>query len=723
MSLKNWSTLGVAASAAISASMMLSLTAQQSAFAQAAAASAPAVPPIAAKAAWSEVRHGETVTDDYRWLQKKEDPKVIDYLNAENAYTSAMTSGVQALADKLFAETKGRMKETDLSVPVRRGKYYYYSRTEAGKQYGINCRRLADAQMNYDEKAAEEILLDQNELAKGQKFFMVAGTLVSPDDRYLAYLTDTTGYRQFKLQIKDLKTGELLSDTAERVTSMAWAADNKTMFYVQEDATTKRSDRLFRVQLGGKAQEIYHEKVEQFGIGVGTTHDKKFIQLQAYATDTSEVWLIPAERPLDEFKTVLGRTKGHRYSVDHRAGNLFIRTNKNAKNFRIVTTPVGKVAEKNWKEIVKHRDDVLIGNYEVFRDFLAVTEKTKALNRTRIYNFNTKQWKNVQFNDEVYLAGSGGTPEYTAQKLRMSYQSPTTPPMVMDVNMATGERTILKQQEVVGGFDASQYEARRLWATAKDGVKVPLWAVYKKGVKLDGTAPTLLYSYGSYGISTEATFSLARLSLLDRGVIYVQAHIRGGTDLGERWHEDGMLMKKKNTFTDFIAAAEFLIQEKWTSKDKLIIQGGSAGGLLMGAVVNMRPDLFKAVHAAVPFVDVMNTMMDASLPLTTGEYLEWGDPNNKAAYDYMRSYSPYDNIEKKSYPAMLVTTGLNDSQVMYWEPAKYVAKLRAHKTDSNPLLLKTNMAAGHGGASGRYDAIKEGAFNFAWMLSQWGIAE
>lgn len=716
MSLKNWPALG--------ASILMAITTQQSAFAQTAtpAASTP-VPPIAAKAAWSEVRHGETVTDDYRWLQKKEDPKVIDYLNAENAYTSAMTSGVQALADKLFAETKGRMKETDLSVPVRRGKYYYYSRTEAGKQYGINCRRLADAQMNYDEKATEEILLDQNELAKGQKFFMVAGTSVSPDDRYLAYLTDTTGYRQFKLQIKDLKTGELLSDTAERVTSMAWAADNMTLFYVQEDATTKRSDRLFRFQLGAKAQEIYHEKVEQFGIGVGTTHDRKFIQLQAFATDTSEIWMIPSDRPLDEFKTVLGRTKGHRYSVDHREGNLFIRTNKNAKNFRIVSTPVGKVAEKNWKEIVKHSDDVLIGNYEVFRDFLAVTEKTKALNRTRIYHFKTKQWKNVQFNDEVYLAGSAGTPEYTAQKLRMSYQSPTTPPMVMDVNMATGERTILKQQEVVGGFDASKYEARRLWATAKDGVKVPLWAVYKKGVKFDGTAPTLLYSYGSYGISTEATFSLSRLSLLDRGVIYVQAHIRGGTDLGERWHEDGMLMKKKNTFTDFIAAAEYLIQEKWTSKDKLIIQGGSAGGLLMGAVVNMRPDLFKAVHAAVPFVDVMNTMMDASLPLTTGEYLEWGDPNNKAAYDYMRSYSPYDNIEKKSYPAMLVTTGLNDSQVMYWEPAKYVAKLRAHKTDNHPLLLKTNMAAGHGGASGRYDAIKEGAFNFAWMLSQWGITE
>ena len=682
-------------------------------------------PPMAAKIQWSEIRHGETVTDDYRWLQKKEDPKVIDYLNAENAYTLVMTNGVQTLADKLFAETKGRMQETDLSVPVRRGKYYYYNRTEAGKQYIINCRRLADVQMNYDEKATEEILLDQNELAKGQEFFMVEGSFVSPNDRYIAYLTDTTGYRQYKLQIKDLKTGDLLSESAERVTSFAWAADNKTAFYVQEDLTTKRSDRLFRLILGTgtAAVEIYQEKIEQFGIEVGATDDKKFIALQAFATDTSETWLLPADKPLDPFKTVLGRAKGHRYGIVHRDGMLYIRTNKNAKNFRVVIAPVAKPIEKNWGKFIKHDSKVLIDNVEVFRDFLAVTEKTNALNRTRIYNFKSKQWKTVQFNDEVYLAMSTGTHEYTSTKLRMSYQSPTTPATVMDIDMATGARTILKQQEVVGGFDASKYEARRLWATAKDGVKVPLWAVYKKGVKFDGSAATLLYSYGSYGVSTEATFSLSRLSLLDRGVIYVEAHIRGGTDLGESWHDDGMLMKKKNTFTDFIAAAEFLIQEKWTSKDKLIIQGGSAGGLLMGAVVNMRPDLFHAVHAAVPFVDVINTMMDASLPLTTGEYLEWGNPNEKAAYDYMRSYSPYDNIEKKVYPAMLVTTSLNDSQVMYWEPAKYVAKLRANKTDSNPLLLQTNMAAGHGGASGRYDAIKEGSFYFAWMLSQWGIKE
>ena len=680
-------------------------------------------PPVATKVHWQETRHGEVVTDDYRWLQKKENPDVIAYLNAENDYTSAMTKGVQELADKLFSETKARMKENDLSVPVRRGNYYYYSRTEAGKQYPINCRRPANAKMLYDESTKEEILLDQNELAAGQSYFSIAAMLISPNDQFLAYTTDTTGFRQYQLHIKDLKTGQLLSDSAERVTSLAWAADNKTLFFVQEDATTKRSDRLFRIQLGGKPTELYYEVVEQFNIAVGASPDKKLIMLFAQSTDTSEVSLLAADKPFDNFKSVLGRTKGHRYDVDHRNGQLIIRTNDHAKNFRVVVSPFATPTSPHWKTLVKHDKDVLITGVEVFQDFAVIHEKTKALNRSRIYQFSTKKWKTVQFDDPVYLAISAGTPEYTSQFVRLSYQSPVTPPTIMDIDMRTGQRIILKQQEVVGGYDANRYETKRLWATAKDGVKVPLWIVYKKGVKLDGSAPTLLYSYGSYGISTEATFSLSRISLLERGVVYVQAHIRGGTDLGESWHDDGMLMKKKNTFTDFIASAEYLIQEKWTSPKRLIIQGGSAGGLLMGAVVNMRPDLFHAVHAAVPFVDVMNTMMDASLPLTTGEYLEWGDPNEKAAYDYMLSYSPYDNIERKAYPSMLVTTGLNDSQVMYWEPAKYVAKLRAFKTDNNPLLLKTNMAAGHGGASGRYNALKESSFNFAWMLNQWGITE
>ena len=681
------------------------------------------VAPVANKVKWQESRHGEVITDDYRWLQKKDQPEVIAYLNAENAYTEAMTAGIQPLADKLYTEIKGRIKEADLSVPKRRGNYYYYSRTETGKQYPLLCRRHADAKMAYDEQAREEILLDQNEMAKAHKFFSLGDSSVSPDEQLLAFVTDTVGYRQYQLQIKDLKSGQLLADTVPRVTSMAWAADNKTLFFVQEDATTKRSDRLFRMELGKAPVEVKYEADEQFSLTVGTSHDKKFIVLNSEATDTSETLLLAADQPAAAFKSVLGREKGHRYSVEHRNGELFIVTNKDAKNFRVVRAPLVTPDSKHWQEVVKHDPEALVLSADVFKDFMVVVEKSQALNRARIYDFNSKQWKTVKFDDPVYLATGAGTPEFSATKFRMFYQSPVTPPTTIDVDMATGQLQVLKRTEVLGGYDPSLYETRRLWMSARDGVKVPLWVVYKKGIKLDGSAPLLLYSYGSYGISTEAGFSSNRLSLLDRGVIYAQAHIRGGRDMGERWHEDGMLMKKKNTFYDFIDSADYLIKQKWTSPDKLIIQGGSAGGLLMGAVVNMRPDLFHAVHAAVPFVDVMNTMMDASLPLTTGEYLEWGNPNEKAAYDYMRSYSPYDNISRKAYPAMLVTTGLNDSQVMYWEPAKYVAKLRDYKTDKNPLLLKTNMAAGHGGASGRFDAIREGAFNMAWMFSQWGIKE
>lgn len=680
-------------------------------------------PPVAKKTEWKEVRHGETVTDEYRWLHKKTDPEVISYLNAENAYTEAHAKPFQALTDKVYSEVRGRMKENDLSVPVRRGSYFYYSRVEAGKQYPINCRRKANANMEYDANAAEEILLDQNAMAQGLKYFAVGTMTFSPNERYMAFSVDTTGFRQYKLQIKDLQTGELLSDSAERVTSVAWAQDNKTLFYVQEDATTKRSDRMFRVSLGGQAQELHHEADELYQVYVGTTRDKKFIVLGARSTDTSEMKLLAANAPNGKFKSVLGRKKGHRYSVDHRDGQLFIMTNNEAKNFRLVSAPFANPQKKNWKEIVKHDPATLLTSFELFRDYLVANEKNQALNRSRIFNFSQKTWKNVDFKDPVYLANAAGTPEFTSKQYRMSYQSPVTPPMVMDVNMETGERTVLKQQEIVGGFDASRYETKRLWVTARDGVKVPLWMIYKKGVVQDGSAPLLLYSYGSYGIPTEASFSSPRISLLERGVVYVQAHIRGGTDMGQHWHEDGMLMKKKNTFTDFIDSADFLVKEKWTNPKRLIIQGGSAGGLLMGAVTNMRPDLFHAVHAAVPFMDVMNTMMDSSLPLTTGEYLEWGNPNQKAAYDYMKSYSPYDNLERKAYPTMLVTTGLNDSQVMYWEPAKYVAKLRAMKTDSNGLYLKTNMSAGHGGSSGRYDAIRENAFQMAWMLNQWGIKE
>ncbi|MGK5027076.1 S9 family peptidase [Janthinobacterium sp. RB2R34] len=679
--------------------------------------------PVAAKSAWQETRHGTVVTDDYRWLQKKTDPAVIDYLNAENAYTAAVTAPIQPLADKLFGEIKGRMQEVDLSVPVRMGNFYYYTRTEAGKQYPINCRRLVGANGAYDAQVTEEILLDQNQLAEGHAFFSVRAFAVSPNEQLLAYTTDTTGFRQYQLHVKDLKTGKLLADTMPRVTSLAWAANNATLMLAQEDATTKRSDRLFRLDLGGAPQQVYHEPVEQFAIGINRTRDQQFFVLESRSTDTTEVLLLPTSKPDGTFAPVLKREKGHRYSVEHRDGQLYILTNKDAKNFRIVSAPLNAPQPKNWRPLVPHDKGAVIKSLDVFQDYLVVMEKARALNRARIYDFNSKQWKTVKFDDPVYLANATGTPQFNATQFRMSYQSPITPPTVIDVNMKDGQRTVLKQQEIVGGYDASRYATERLWVKARDGVQVPLWIVYKKGVKRDGSAPLLLYSYGSYGISTEASFAISRISLLDRGVVYAQAHIRGGTDMGEAWHEDGMLMKKKNTFNDFIDSADYLVREKWTSPNRLIIQGGSAGGLLMGAVVNMRPELFHAVHAAVPFVDVMNTMMDASLPLTTGEYLEWGDPNQKAAYDYMLSYSPYDNIARKAYPAMLVTTGLNDSQVMYWEPAKYVAKLRAYKTDSNPLLLKTNMGAGHGGASGRYDAIKENAFNMAWMLSQWGITQ
>jgi oligopeptidase B len=687
----------------------------------------PPKPPVATKGQYLTIRHGEEVTDEYRWLQDKQDPAVIAHLNAENAYTAAMTADIKPLADKLFSDFKSRTQPVDLSVPTRRGSYYYYTRIEEGKQYPLNVRRRAAADFSYDSSAPEEILLDQNKLAEGHAFFSLDRMEVSPDNALLAYTTDTNGFRQYELHIKDLGTGQLLSASMPRVRSVAWSADSKNLFFVQEDATTKRADRLFRLTMDGKAQQVYFEPVEQFSIELRAGRDGKFIFLDASATDTTEVLMLPAGEPNGQWRSVLGREKKHRYFVEHRDGQLYIRTNKEAKNFRVVTAPLAQA--RQWTTLVPHNGDVLIQTIEPYAGFLVLNEKSKALNRTRIYDFATKKWLAVRFDDPVYwssgerMPGFGGTPEYTSTRYRISYQSPLTPPRVLEVDMKTGARQVLKQQEVAGGFDFSQYDTKRLWATARDGAKIPLWVAYKKSVKLDGSAPLLLYAYGSYGYPTEARFNLPRLSLLERGVVFAVAQIRGGNEMGEAWHENGMLMKKKNTFTDFIDSAEYLIREKWTSPRRLAIQGGSAGGLLMGAVVNMRPELFRAVHAAVPFVDLMNTMMDPTLPLTAGEYLEWGDPNQKPAYDYMRSYSPYDNITYANFPAMLVTTGLNDSQVMYWEPAKYVAKLRAFKLDNNPLLLKVNMGAGHGGASGRYNALEEKAFESAWLLSQWGISQ
>jgi oligopeptidase B len=686
-------------------------------------AAASATPPIAKKVPWKTTRFGSEVQDDYRWLQEKQKPEVIDYLKAENAYTDAMTAHIAPLKDKLYQEMKGRIKETDLSVSVRRGPFYYYSRVQAGKQYPILCRRKAKADLSDDPKAREEILIDENNLAKGKKFFAIGDFAISPDHQWLAYTVDETGFRQYQLQVKNLKTGQLLKDTLPRITSLEWAGDNQTLFLVQEDANTKRSDRLLRLVLGKPANQVYHEADVEFSLHVSKTHDQKFIELMADSTNTSEIKWLGTDQPYGVFRPMLGRIPNHRYALEHRAGQVYILTNLDAKNFRLVRTTRDTLDPSNWETVVAHDPKVLLEHMTIFKDFMVLTEKTMAQQRQRIFDFTKQDWKTVTFDEPVYLSSVGENPEFDSKQLRMQYQSPVTPRTVLEVNMADGSRRTLKQQEVLGGYDPARYETRRLWATARDGVQVPLWAVYKKGVLLDGSAPLLLYGYGSYGYPTEPNFSAQRLSLLDRGVIYVDAQIRGGNEMGEAWHDDGMLMKKKNTFFDFIDSAQFLIDQKWTRPDRLIIEGGSAGGLLMGAVVNFRPDLFHAVHAAVPFVDVMNSMLNPDLPGTTPEYPEWGNPNQKEAYDYMLSYSPYDNIERKAYPAMLVTTGLNDSQVMYWEPAKYVAKLRTHKTDDKPLLLKTNMGAGHGGASGRYDALGEKAFESAWMLDQWGIKE
>jgi len=680
-------------------------------------------PPVAPRIEHREVRHGATVIDNYFWLREKTDPKVAAYLEAENAYTAAMTKGIQPFADALYTEMLGRIKQTDLSVPARRGAYLYYSRTEEGKQYPIQCRR------KYSDPGAaiapEEVLLDQNELAKGQKFVGLGAFVVSDDQNLLAYTVDYTGFRQYGLRVKDLRTGQTLPGTTERVTSVEWAADNRTLFAVTEDAVTKRSDKLLRHALGAKAFDpVYDEKDELYDIEVGKTRDKRYLVLQIEAKDTTEVRYLRASEPQSAWKVFLTREKKHRYYIDHREDLFYIRSDKAGPNFNVLTAPESDPAPKNWKVFIPLRADVLIDDIDLFRDFAAAVEKSQALTQLRIYNFKTASWSPIPFPEPVYSAFPGGTPDYDSLTYRYSYQSFSTPPSVFDYDTRTGQSMLLKRQEVLGHYDPSQYVSERLWATARDGVKVPISIVYKKGFARDGQGPLFLYGYGSYGIGTPPTFSSSRLSLLDRGMAYAIAHIRGGDEMGEQWRLDGMLMKKKNTFFDFIDCAEYLIQQKWTAKDRLEIEGGSAGGLLMGAVVNLRPDLFHAVHAGVPFVDVMNTMMDASLPLTVGEYLEWGNPNEKAAYDYMKTYSPYDNIEKKSYPAILVTTSFNDSQVMYWEPAKYVARMRAVKADRNPLLLKIKMdPAGHGGASGRYDRLHDTAFEYAWMLSQVGITK
>jgi len=682
-------------------------------------------PPVAKKETRVSKVLDTELRDDYFWLRSGKDAngkvrkEVEEYLVAENKYTEAAMKPTDAFQKTLYDEMLGRIKQTDLSVPYRYGNYFYYSKTEEGKQYPVSLR-AKDAK-----GTGEEILLDQNELAKGLAYFAVGDYAISDDGNLLAFSTDTTGYRQYKLQIKDLRTGKLLPDAIERVTSVVWASDNKHLFVVTEDAVTKRSDKFWRHEVGTNENKLlFEEKDVLFNISVGRSRDKKMIFLNSVAKTMRESYFLQSDNPLGQFKSILSREKDHEYSVDYYDGKFYILTNKNAPNFRVVTAPVEDSRQANWKDFVAASPSVKYEDLNFFKNHAVVYEWENGLEYLRVIDMKSNKVHRIATPESVYSLGLSTNKEFDTDTVRFSYTSLITPNSTFDYNMKTKRSTLLKQQEVLGGYDKNQYETKRVWAIARDGVKVPVSLVWKKGTRIDdGSAPMLLYAYGSYGYSTTPNFNSNRLSLLNRGVVFAIAHIRGGSEMGEQWRLDGRMFKKLNTFNDFVDCAEWLVKNKFTSSDRLVINGGSAGGLLMGVVVNMRPDLFKAVVAAVPFVDVMNTMLDETLPLTTEEWIEWGNPNEKDAFDYMIKYSPYDNIKEQNYPNMLVLVSLNDSQVPYWEGAKFVAKLRAMKTDNNTILLKTNMGAGHGGASGRYDALKEQAFNYAYILSQFGIRQ
>jgi oligopeptidase B len=689
------------------ATLLLLLTATVAAIAQ----------PAAKKVPKADTLHGDVRVDPYAWLRQKEDPEVIAYLESENAYADSVMKPTEELQEVLYKEMVGRIKETDSDVPYPYGGYLYYSRTEEGKQYSINCRKK-DAP-----GAAEEVILDQNAIAKGLNYMRVGAFTVSPDQKFLAYSVDTSGYEAYDLVVKDIAAGTMLADRIPDVVDVVWANDGKTIFYSKRDAA-RRPYRLYRHTLGADPASdplVLEEKDELFNLFVGRTRSDAYILAGSGSTTTSEFRYVPADRPSEEFKILLPRETDHEYNVDHTGDSFYILSNKDAKNFRLVKAPVADPSPANWTEVIAHRPDVTLEGIEAFKDYLVVTERKKGLPSLRVMNLATGQSHDIEYPEPVYSSNVGMNAVFDTKTLRFGYQSFVTPPSVYDYGMDTRERKLLKQTEVLGGYDPSLYESERVYAKAADGVLVPISIVYKKGVVKDGKAPLHLYAYGSYGATIPVSFSSARLSLLDRGFIYALAHIRGGGDMGRDWKEDGRLMKKKNTFTDFIACAEHLVAEKYTSADKLTIEGGSAGGLLIGAVVNMRPDLFKAALALVPFVDVMNTMLDPTLPLTVGEYLEWGNPNEKAAYEYMKSYSPYDNVTAQAYPEILVRVGLNDPRVGYWEGTKWAARIREMKTDNNRILVKVNMGAGHGGASGRYSRLREVAFNYAYVLSQHGL--
>lgn len=681
-------------------------------------------PPVAKKEPKVLKIHGYEITDNYAWLRDRSEnknPEVIKYLEDENAYTESHMGPHKAFADNLYAEMLGRIKQTDLSVPVRMGEYWYFNRTEEGKQYPTYLRSKTR-----DGKDAE-VLLDQNEMAKGFKYFAIDDFDPSDDGRLLAFSTDTTGYRQYELQIKDLKTGKLLPDKVQRVTSVEWSADGKYLFYSQEDPTSKRSDKVFRHAVGtaGPDDLIYEEKDVLFNASVDRSRDKKMFFINSAAATMDEVRYLPADQPLGEWKVIAPRREAHEYSATFDNGEFYIRTNKDAENFKVAKAPPADPSEKNWSDFIAHNPAIKIEDINFFNGYAVVSELENGLEYLKVMDRKTRRAAmRMKTPETVYTMSLSDNPEYDTPFVRYVYSSMITPNSTYEFDFASRKSELIKQQEIPSGYDKAKYETKRVWAAARDGVKVPISLVMKKNTKLDGKSPMLLYAYGSYGYSTMPNFSPHYFSLVDRGMTFAIAHIRGGSELGEKWRQDGRMFKKINTFNDFVDSAKWLISNKYTSPDRIVIEGGSAGGLLMGAVVNQSPETFRAAIVQVPFVDVMNTMIDDTLPLTTEEWIEWGNPrDDKKAWDYMYSYSPYDNIRPQNYPNMLVEVSLNDSQVPYWEGAKFVAKVREMKTDNNTVLLKTNMGAGHGGSSGRYDRLKEIAFEYAYALSQVGITK
>ncbi len=679
--------------------------------------------PTAQKKAHTLEKHNDTRVDHYFWLNDRDDKQVLEYLEAENAYNDSLTAHTKAFQTTLFEEMKGRIKEDDSSVPYKLNGYWYSTRFEKNKGYPIFSRRKETL------AAPEEILFDCNKEAEGHSFFKLTGLSVSPDNTLVSFGTDTVGRRQYTIQIKNLQTGEIYPEKIENASGSAtWGADNKTLFYTQKDPETLRSHKIFRHTLGTPVSEdveVYHESDDTFNTFVYKTKSRKYIVIGSGSTLTSEYRVLPADTPMDTFKVIQPRERGLEYGISHYNGHFYILTNAdNATNFKVMKTPEEATTKPNWEEVIPHRTDVLIEDFDIFSEYLVIGERNNGLNTIRIKRWDGTADYYLPFDNETYSAYVGTNLDFETDVLRYGYNSLTTPSSVIDFNMKTKEKEVKKEQEVLGGiFDKNNYVSERVWATAHDGTKVPISMVYHKSVAKDGTAPLLQYGYGSYGATIDPYFSSVRLSLLDRGFIYAIAHIRGGEYLGRSWYEDGKLFKKKNTFTDFIDCSKFLIAEGYTSSEHLYAMGGSAGGLLMGAVVNMAPNLYNGIVSSVPFVDVVTTMLDDSIPLTTGEYDEWGDPNDQAYYAYMKSYSPYDNVVAQEYPNMLVITGFHDSQVQYWEPAKWVAKLRELKTDTNILLFHTNMDAGHSGASGRFEALKEVAEEYAFLLDLEGIKE